>query len=187
MKPNSTSQLDEASIRRTLAALGEGLFDDASWVGEFEIVAESALPASARTLLAHGGHMTATLRSHYGSAIQLAVSTDFTKGDVYKRRIVLTTPSPRRVVELGVVRIDLRFVPAPIKAAILDKRTPLGDVLAAHGVLTRVETTAFLKFRAGGMVVECFERGPSVEAYGRLATIHCNGDEAIELLEVVAV
>lgn len=187
MKPTTTAQPDEASIRRTLVALGEGLFDDSSWVGEFDVVAESALPASARTLLAHGGHMTATLRSFYGSAIQLEVVADRAAADEYKRRILLSIGGPRRIVELGVVRIDLRFIPAAAKPVIMTKATPLGDVLANHNVLTRVEPTAFLKFRSGGRIVECFERGPGVEAYGRLATIHCNGDEAIELLEVVAV
>lgn len=186
MKPTMNDPVDEASVRRELIRLGDGLFPDSNWMDGFELIDEAALPAPAKTLLAHGGHMTATLRKFYSSAIQLEVVTDRSTGDEYKRRILLAIGGPRRIVELGVVRIDLRFIPAPAKPVIMTKATPLGDVLANHNVLTRVTPRAFLRFRGGGTVVECFERGSDIEAFGRLGTIHCNGDEAIELLEVVA-
>ena len=186
MTLQSNAPLDEAAVRRELVSLGEGLFPDSRWMDGFELIDEAKLPATARTLLAHGGHMTAALRKFYASSIQLEVIADRAAGDEYKRRILLAIGGPRRVVELGVVRIDLRFVPPAAKPVIMTKATPLGDVLATHNVLTKVTPRAFLRFRGGGAVVECFERGPSGEAFGRLGTIHCNGDEAIELLEVVA-
>jgi len=187
MKPPPPPTVDETAARRILVELCEPFFEDRSWIEACEFVQTSQLPAAARTLLDHGGHMTATLRQAHKRPIALEVLADRARGAFYSRRILLTTTDPRWVIEHGVVRINLGFVPEEVRAAILEKATPLGDVLARHRVLTRVEPKGFFRFPSGGPIVECFERGSAVEAFGRVATIHCNGDEAVELLEVVAV
>jgi len=179
--------LDPTPARRALRELCAPFFEDMSWVDHCRVVDPAQMPPSAQTLLAHGGHMTATLRAHYQGVIALQVQADCALPTLYSRRILLTVDDPRRVVELGVVRLNLELMPDSARRAILAKETPLGDVLTSHGVMTKVEPRWFIQFPSSGPVVECFERGPEAAAFGRVGTIHCNGEEAIELLEVVAV
>jgi len=129
--------------------------------------------------------MTPTLRAHFGGEVRLHVELDRLDGELYRRRIVLTTSDAENVIESGVVRIHLQYVPQAARATILDRKTPLGDVLARHGVLTRVEPMWYLRFPRGVDVVQCFRT--DADLFGRLAMIHCNGEDAVELLEVVAV
>lgn len=179
--------LDPTPARQTLKELCAPFFEDLQWVDRCEVFNSAQMPPSAQTLLAHGGHMTATLRLHYPGMIYLNVVADCAQGKFYRRRILLTLDNPHRVVEVGVVRLNLELMPQGARKSILEKKAPLGDILAAHGVMTKVEPRWFIRFPPDSPVVECFERGPEVAAFGRVATIHCNGEEAIELLEVVAV
>jgi len=187
MTAPASPNLDPMPARRALTDLCAPFFDDLSWVDRTVVVEPGQLPPTAQLLLAHGGHMTATLRMQYQGMIALHVVADCAQQKFYSRRILLAVEDPRRVVEMGVVRLNPDLLPEGARQAILEKRSPLGDILAAYGVMTKVEPKWFVRFPSGSPVVECFERGPAVEAFGRIATIHCNGDEAIELLEVVAI
>ena len=88
------------------------------------------------------------------------------------------------MVEFGIARLELRFTEQEVRSAILDRAAPLGAILIGRRVLTKVTPNWYLRFPADCPVMTYFGTGP-MEAYGRLATIHCNGDAAVELLEVV--
>jgi hypothetical protein len=117
--------------------------------------------------------------------LRLDVRADRLEGDHYSRKIKLILEKNSDVVEFGIVRIDFRSVPPEARSAILERNLPLGDILATHKVLTRVEPWAFLRFAPPCPILGCFGRENLSAAYGRLATIHCNGHAAVELLEVV--
>ena len=149
-------------------------------------VAAEDLPQAIRSLLAHNDHMTDTLRQHFGHEIELNVLDHRQNGDFYQRHITLTLAGSGRVVEAGLVRIDLRYTTEAVRAAILERRTPLGDVLIQANVLRRIEPRWYFRFGEGCPLLADFCRPELRVAYGRLGTIFCDEAPAIELLEVVA-
>lgn len=176
--------LDHFNPHEELADLCAGFFVDRSWVTNCNVVEADDIPQPARKLLVHHKHMTATLKTHHGQEVELHVLRHRLEGDRYTRKILLTLPGRGSVVEFGVVRLDLQFTDEAVRSAILGRVTPLGAILIGHRVLTKVTPKWYLRFPADCPVVRYFGT-PPVQAYGRLATIHCNGVAAVQLLEVV--
>jgi hypothetical protein len=58
-------------------------------------------------------------------------------------------------------------------------------VLIKHHVLRRIEPTAYLRISGGAKQLGWFGLGGARALYGRLAFIHCDGQRAVELLEIV--
>jgi len=154
--------------------------------GAWEPVEVEAMPDSFRRLLVHRAHMTTTLRAYHGAAVELGVLADRLDGDVYRRKIVLTLSSTQRVVEFGIVRIDLRFAPSAVRDSILEGRRPLGEVLIENAVMRSIEPRSYLRFPTPCAMLADAGFPPADAFFGRIGTISCNGERAIELLEVVA-
>ena len=131
--------------------------------------------------------MTSTLREFHGQALRLNVLDQRVEGDVYSRSINLALQANGRIVEYGFVRMDMRLVPPSVRAEILEKATPLGDILIKHRVLRRIDPKWFLRFGEDSPMLEWFGTSRPAEAFGRLGVIHCDGQAAIELLEVVPI
>jgi chorismate-pyruvate lyase len=130
--------------------------------------------------------MTVTLESFHKSPVDVHILACYQEGDIYARKIILTTQSTGRIVLFGIVRMDLSKCSAPVREAIVAGNTPLGRVLIQHDVLRRIETVAYLRIQAGAKQMAWFGGGEPQPIYGRLALIHCDGRPAVELLEVVA-
>jgi hypothetical protein len=143
------------------------------------------MPSSARNLLLHENHMTSVLGDHHGQPVELNVLDYRQAGDQYRRKIVLTVDEGRRVVEFGVVRLDLGCLLPEARKAILARRQPLGDIFGQHQVLTRVQPLWYLRFSPECPIVDYFRPLPAGSLYGRIGVIHCDGRPALELLEVV--
>jgi hypothetical protein len=174
-----------AEPRSTLVSLGEDLFQGESWLQDCEQVHSTEMPAEASRLLVHNRHMTATLNAHYAQAVALHV-LDFREGrDEYRRKILLTVDAGQRVVEFGLVRLNLNVLSPDARTEIEARSLPLGTIFAKHNVLTRVEPRWYLRFSSQSPIVQYFAPQPPPEAYGRLGVIHCDGQPAVELLEVV--
>ncbi len=148
-------------------------------------VSADDLPDTFRRLLVHHDHMTETLRVFHGAQVELKVLAAHLDGEAYHRRIVLTLAGSGRVVEAGLVRIDLRYTSDEVRGRILERKTPLGDILIQANVLRRIEPRWYFKFNAGCPLLTDFNREVP-EAYGRMGMIHCDGHPAIELLEIVS-
>lgn len=138
-------------------------------------------------LLVHHDHMTEVLERHFGSPVDVKVLDEVWDGELYTRKIALAPRhQPGKVVEWGIARLDLRYLSEPVKAEILDKKLPLGAVLIKHNVLRRVKPRWFIRFPDDGPTLKLFgelpHRGP---LYGRIGTIYCDGEPAIEVLEIV--
>ncbi len=176
----------EYAAHSLLRMLCDGFYDDASWVDRCRVVGAGQLPEAPRRLLDHHQHMTPTLRNFCGGELELRVDGQRRVGDWYSRKIALFRRDTGEVVESGIMRIDLRCVNPAVREAILAQETPLGDILMRHGVLTRVEPKWFLHVPTDSPVMRSFGRAAKTDGYGRIATIHCDGQEAVELLEVVA-
>ena len=86
----------------------------------------------------------------------------------------------------GIVRFDLRTVSAEVRDEILREQIPLGRILIDHNVLREVELGAILRITAGSELCDLLHLPPHETTYGRLATIFCNGQPAVDLLEISA-
>jgi chorismate-pyruvate lyase len=152
---------------------------------ESELVPPAEVPPPYRDLLVHEHHMTVTVEAHHGSLVDVRVLERRHAGDQYGRKILLTLQNTGRVVQFGIMRIDLNCCDAEVRAEIVAGQTPLGRILIQHDVLRRIEPTAFLRIVPGKAMRNWFGLDRPQPTYGRLAIIHCNGRPAVELLEVV--
>jgi hypothetical protein len=153
---------------------------------ECEVVGQDAMPEPFRWLLVHRNHMTKVLEAQYGRPMDLEVVEHKLEGDLYTRKILLRPAGTDVVVEFGIVRLNLGFVPRGVREEILGRTTPLGAILIRHKVLRRVEPKWYLKFPANAPLLSAAGMGAqSQPVYGRIGVIHCEGEPAIELLEVV--
>lgn len=156
--------------------------DCASW----EVVSPEAMPLPYRRLLAHQHHMTVTVEACHGELVDVRVLEKTQSGDSYARKILLVTQKSKRVVQYGVMRIHLRYCSDAVRAAILAETTPLGRILIEHDVLRRIEPIRFLKVMPATTMMQWFSLHQPASTFGRLAYIHCDGQPAVELLEIVA-
>jgi chorismate-pyruvate lyase len=152
---------------------------------EYELVPADEVPRPYRELLVHEHHMTVTVEAHHGSLVDVRVLEQRRTADQYGRKILLTLQGDGRVVQFGIMRIDLGCCGPEVRAEIVAGQTPLGRILIQHDVLRRIEPTAFLRVVPGKAMMNWFGLERSRPTYGRLAIIHCNGQPAVELLEVV--
>ncbi|MFO0879719.1 MAG: hypothetical protein U0840_20420 [Gemmataceae bacterium] len=152
----------------------------------YEVIAGSAMPEPYRGLLVHDQHMTVTVEAFHGGPVDVQVAQERQDEHLYARKISLTHQATGRTVLFGIVRIDLRLTSPEVRAAILARQTPLGRILIEHDVLRRIEPTSYLKITPGPAQLAWFGLSEPAPLYGRLAFIHCDGEPAIELLEVVS-
>lgn len=184
---NSPAAHVRGELRQPLAALADlcdGLFDAPENVAAARRIDVEQLPAQAKTLLVHREHMTAMLERTFGAPVALRVLRELRGERHYARRIELSLKSTGQVVEVGAVWIDMRHLPPAVAAEVLSRHAPLGDILIRHNVLRRISPRWYFVFPADSEIGRAFGgRGP---VYGRVGTIYCDDEPAIELLEVVS-
>jgi hypothetical protein len=149
------------------------------------VVQPNEIPHPSDALLVHHEHMTEVLQRHYGRAVDLHVLDERLDGDFYTRKVKLTPAGSDEAVEWGIARLDLRFMPDPARQEILARRAPLGDILVRHNVLRRIKPRWFMRFPGGGPLLTFFGDTTGRPMYGRIGTIYCNEEPAIDLLEIV--
>ena len=143
------------------------------------------IPAPERRLLAHREHMTEVLQAHHGQAVNVHVQDYKLDGDWYTRKIILTPGRDERIIECGIVRLDFRTMSKQVRDEILERRNPLGAILMEHNVLRWIEPLWFVQLPPASDVIRLFGIENPTPVWGRIAVIHCNGEPAIDLLEVV--
>ena len=164
-----------------------GLFGPADdVVARAEVIPAHEVPPPYHDLLVHEHHMTVTVEAHHGDLVNVWILERWYSGDFYARKILLALQKTHKVVQFGVVRVDLSVCSPPVREEILGGRTPFGRILIKHNVLRRIEPTAYLRLVPGREMMSFFGLDQPRPVYGRLARIHYNGQPAVELLEVVA-
>jgi chorismate-pyruvate lyase len=144
------------------------------------------LPEPYYKLLVHTDHMTVTVEEFYRSPVDVRVMSCRRAGNEYARKILLTLKDdPRRVVQFGLVRINLGVCPEPVRDAIIEGKTPLGRVLIQHDMLRRIEPVAFLRVTLSPAMAEWFHVPPGTETYGRVGVIYTGNRPAVEVLEIL--
>jgi hypothetical protein len=152
----------------------------------FASVAPDDMPPGPRTLLDHSSHMTLAMERFHGGPVSLVVvARRQCDSDHYAREILLTDPNGR-VVQVGIVRIDLSCLPASTADAIRAESAPLGRILLAAGLHCDVHDVQLLQVDAGPEFAAVVGTPATSPAFGRAASIGLDGREIIDLLEIVA-
>ena len=149
------------------------------------VVQPNEIPHPSDALLVHHEHMTEALQRRYGRPVDVNVLDERRDGDFYTRKVSLTPAGGGPVVEWGIMRIDFRFVTDAVRDEILARKTPLGAILINHNVHRRIKPRWFLRFGAHGPLLSFFGDARDEDLYGRIGTIYCNEEPAIDLLEIV--
>lgn len=160
-------------------------FAEPGFVPQCAIIQPENIPHPEDELLVHHNHMTVVLERHHKQPVAVTVMDERFEGHFYRRKIKLTLAGTDRVIELGAVRLDLRYLPEHVSAEIRQKKTPLGAILIKHNLLRRVKPRYFVRVPPGGPVLDLFGVQASEPVYGRVGTIYCDGEPCIEMLEIV--
>lgn len=172
--------------RPDLEALIALFYSSPSELGQFQRVEGDALPPAYRQLLDHEHHMTVTVEEFHGSAVEVQVLEVNRDASHYSRKITLSRQSDDAVVQFGLVRLDVSVLQPEVRMEIESERTPLGRVLIKHRVLRDVELHGLYRVQCGADLAQIFGVSTGTETYGRTAMIYCNGEPAVELLEIMA-
>ena len=151
-----------------------------------EHVSSASVPDPYKSLLAHNHHMTVTMEEYHNSSVDVSVLDQRLDENVYSRVILLSKSGTDDVVQFGIVKFNFDYVTQAVKDEILAGDIPLGRVLINHNVLRHVDLGAVLRITAGPGLAEVMKIQPGEITYGRLATIFCNQQPAIDLLEISA-
>jgi hypothetical protein len=172
--------IDELNKLTSLFPGESGLFETV------EHIPSALTPEPYKRLLVHEHHMTVTMEEFHRTPVAVRVLARMLDGDIYSRRIVLERQDTGRVVQYGIVRLDLSVVTPAVRQEILEERTPLGRILINYNVLRHIDLGAILKITPGPELQRLFACRAGCETYGRLATIFCNRKPAVDLLEIAA-
>ena len=162
------------------------LFRPESYLGAYTMIPAAEVPQPYHQLLVHEHHMTVTVEAHHNSLVDVKVLERKHQGNSYARKILLSRQSDGQIVMFGLVRIWLHYCSPQVRAQIIAEKTPIGRILINHNVLRRIEPTEFLRILPGPEMVRWFGLSSPEPTYGRLALIYCDGQPAVELLEIVA-
>lgn len=175
-----------------LMGLVEIFYPPGSSLADFSLVGNTGdVPEPQRSLLNHHSHMTVTVEAFHGSPVQVQVLRSRFFGDRgnherwYAREILLRRESDGFVVQYGIVRLDTTQLAADVWQEIRSEQIPLGRVLIRHDVLREVERCCLWRVVAEKPLAACLNIPLHSVVYGRTARIFCNGQPAIELLEIV--
>lgn len=152
-------------------------------LAEFESV--ESVPAPYDELLNHSDHMTVTIERFHDERVNVAVHRCHTNENWYSREIVLTGSNSEHVVQYGIVRLNIDAVGKDVWRQIETQEIPLGRVLIENDVLRQVQLCRLWKVKAGPSLASLVHCTIGDTTYGRTALIYCNGEPAIQLLEIV--
>ena len=150
-----------------------------------EEVDPKEMPSPYRNLLVHSNHLTAVLTRHYGMCMDLHIRDIRQEGELYSRKILLALTETPLVASHGIARIDLGRLTPRVRDAVIREHAPLGSILINHNVMRRIEPRWYLRFALRSAILEWFEAQTAGPLYGRVTTIYCDLEPAIELLEIV--
>lgn len=168
-----------------MADLAGGFFDPLSELGSIMPSGDDDLPSDYLTLLAHQGHMTVTLEAWHESLVDVHVAGEIKQPDRYARHSLLSRRTDDRIVQSGIMRIDLTGLPPQVREAVELGECPLGRILIRSNLLREVELLALWRIAAGATLAGELGIAPGSVIYGRSARILVEGKSAVELLEIV--
>ncbi len=166
------------------SAIVAPFFPSLAELGEFAAVDASDMPEEYRALLAHDDHMTVTVEAFHSCLVDVRVLREHRDGDFYSRTSLLACQTSGRVLQFGVMRINLTHLAPAVREEILDRGTPLGRVLIRHNVLRHVELQHLWRVNPSAMLRDQLQQAVGAPLFARSARIVVEGRPAVELLEI---
>lgn len=154
-----------------------------SQLAEFESV--SSVPSPYDRLLDHNEHMTVTVEAFHNEEVDVDVHQCHVRNGWYSREITLKGVRSGHVVQYGIVRLDIKSLSDHVWREIESETTPLGRVLIKNNVLRTVQLCGLWRTKAGPCLATHLRVPIGTTVYGRTALIYCDGEPAIQLLEIV--
>lgn len=173
-----------------LATITAPFYPRLAELGEFVEVQPEDMPQDYQTLLAHDDHMTVTVEAFHGSLVDVRVLAEHRDGEVYTRSSLLQCQSDSRIVQLGIMRINMQGLSPTVREEIESRGTPLGRILIRHNVMRRVKLFRLWRISPGPALVTHLgvpdpTDGAAQHIFGRSAGIVVEGRPSVELLEIV--
>jgi chorismate-pyruvate lyase len=156
---------------------------DHSQLAEFHSVPR--VPAPYDQLLNHQHHMTITVESQWHESVDVHVHRVIQDEHIYAREVTLVSSVSRKIVQYGIVRLQIAALDADIWKQVESQQVPLGRALIDGNVLREVQLCGLWRVRVGPSLASLMHLCIGDQTYGRTAIIHCDGAPAIELLEIV--
>lgn len=204
------SSFTDDKVSNSVYALIEN-FRPVKMLGEITPIDPNDIPAPFSSLLVHDSHMTVAMESFHGHSVSLEVVNKtleiMNRDTSYTREILLKSPlfndkafgvalrhdehqksNENRVVQYGVVRINLDHLPPDVVARIQDGNTPLGRILIEADLHREVRCVGVFEVLPGpdfGKLCLDPKKQSVPRTYGRFATISVFEQPVIELFEVV--
>jgi len=151
-----------------------------------EPVPVTDMPQPYRQLLDHTQHMTVTVEAYFNDAVDVEVHEVARHGPQYARKITLRLRHGTKVVQYGLIGVDLDALDVDVAAEIVAGETPLGRVLIEHDVLRVVEPVQFLRVALPADLAAVMGVPAGSVTYGRLGLISADGRPAIRVAEILA-
>jgi chorismate-pyruvate lyase len=167
-----------------LSTLAAPFFASLAELGEFAAVTAEQLPEDYRVLLAHDDHMTVTVEAFHNCLVDVRVLREETDCNIYSRTSLLSCQATGRVVQFGIMRLNLQQLAPDVRPEITGGGMPLGRVLIRHNVLRHVELQRLWQVRPGPALREHLQLADGEPIFGRSARIVVEGRPAVELLEI---
>ncbi|TWU05927.1 hypothetical protein [Stieleria varia] len=174
------------SLVKIEALLDEFYDSQTCWAKLGRCESATDLPQPYDSLLNHNKHMTVTVESHHGETVDVVVHRFHRHDNWYAREITLQTTGSKKTVQYGIVRLNVDALEPEVWKRIESQETPLGRVLIEHNVLRKVTLCELWKVTAGESLAQMLQVPQGKVVYGRTALIYCDGEPAIELLEIVS-
>jgi chorismate-pyruvate lyase len=184
MRSTSLSNTTPANVE--LDDLVSLFYADQSTLGRFTQKNTDDCPSEYRAMLAHESHMTVTVERRHACEVDVDVLASRLTDTHYLRKIVLKRSVDHRLVQFGIVRLALASLQANVRDEIMAEQIPLGRVLIRHNVLRKVQLNGLWEVECGPALADLFGVQPGHRTYGRTALIYCDGEPAVELLEIVS-
>jgi chorismate-pyruvate lyase len=129
--------------------------------------------------------MTVTVENFHGCPVDVRVLEVRRSGNHYARKILLARQRDNQVVQFGIMRLNFDYISKEIRRDIESQEVPLGRVLIDHDVLRVIHLDGLWRVSPGPDLCLLLDIAPTDVTYGRTAVIDCNGEPAVELLEIV--
>jgi chorismate-pyruvate lyase len=125
------------------------------------------MPQPYRGLLVHRNDMTPTLEAFHGGPIHLRLLGKRRDGDRLFREVVLTLSGSGLSVEFGAIVIHCDRFPHAAREEILGCHSPLGSILAVHGIGHSSRPQAFFAVDSEEVINESLGLNAPCKLYGR--------------------
>ena len=144
------------------------------------------IPEPYRRLLVHDRDMTPTLEAAYDRKMNLRVLKYAFNDEIFTREIVLIPEGGDSPVVFGAIKIYLDEFPAAARDLVLERKLPLGTILASQAIKHFSKPDAFFEIEADASINQALEITGSHRLYGRRNVLgNSTGRKLAQVLEIL--